>query len=261
MRIVLQVAYCGVDYHGWQRQQNYSTVQGHLEAAIAHVANHPVTTYCAGRTDQGVHALSQIVHFDTHADRTLDSWLLGINTQLPDDIKVLDVGFVADDFHARFSATQRSYQYLIRDAHIASALFTQYVYSTRKPLDIDAMQAAADVLLGTHDFSAFRSTGCQAKSPIKTMKSFSVIRTDCGGIVIHITADAFLYNMIRNMLGVVIPAGLGKYAPLDVQRILASKDRTCAGVKMPACGLYFAGACYDRAMPIQTVSGQLSLFS
>jgi tRNA pseudouridine38-40 synthase len=250
MRIALGIEYDGSHYHGWQTQQpGVVTVQETLEQALSKVANHPVSAICAGRTDKGVHGFGQVVHFDTEAQRGLHNWLLGVNTNLPFDINVTWVKPVADDFHARFSATGRSYRYLILNRDSRSALLHRRATWIHHPLDQDAMHRAGQGLLGEHDFSSYRAIGCQAKHPVRTLESLSVIRH--GDLIeLTVSANAFLHHMVRNIAGVLLAVGQGVEGEDYPRRVLEMKDRTKGGVTAPPDGLYFAGVRYPQAYGI-----------
>ncbi len=245
MRLAAGVEYDGSGFYGWQRQRQSPTVQASLEAALGQVANHPLQVHCAGRTDTGVHAHCQVVHFDTTAVRSERSWILGTNSQLLPGISALWVRRVADDFHARFSARRRAYRYRILNRWIRPAIDRGRVAWIRYPLDAERMHAAAQRLLGEHDFSSFRAVGCQARSPIRTVHSIAVRR--CGNeVILDIEANAFVYHMVRNIAGALIAVGRGQQ-PVDwLAQLLHQRDRTAAGVTAPAEGLYFVAPSYPE---------------
>lgn len=253
MRIALGVEYDGSLFNGWQSQPQQRTIQGELEKAISRVADQPITVNAAGRTDAGVHALNQVVHFDSNAQRPTRSWMLGINSNLPHDISVNWVQLVSDDFHARFSAEQRQYRYLLLNRLSRSAIQHQRMWWFYKSLDIDKMQQAADLLLGQHDFSALRARECQAKSPIKTLDAIHISRRDdC--IAVDVIARSFLHHMVRNIMGVLTAVGEGKQ-PVDwVSEVLASKNRDKAGVTAPPQGLYLTDVRYPAEYSLPAVS-------
>ncbi len=254
MRIALGIEYAGTDFCGWQSQPHARTVQGELEKAASVVANHPIQVYAAGRTDTGVHALNQVVHFDTDAQRSERSWLLGINANLAKDLNVTWVKPVEDSFNARFSAVKRSYRYLILNRLSRSAVHHNRMWWHHHPLDIHRMQAAADQLIGKHDFSAFRASECQANSPIKTLDKILVSQQqDC--IAIDVEARSFLHHMVRNLVGVMAAIGDGS-KPVDwAGEVLRSVDRSQGGVTAPAQGLYLVDVQYPPEYSIPTVSG------
>lgn len=238
MRYALGLEYDGSRFYGFQRQRQSPTVQGCLEQALSRIADQPITVFCSGRTDTGVHAYCQVVHFDTSAERSERAWVLGCNTHLPDDASVLWVRRVPDDFHARYSASGRAYRYRILNRWIRPALMHRYLAWIRQPLDAARMHEAAQALLGEHDFSAFRAVGCQAKSPVKILRSISV-RREGQEVILEVAASAFLYHMVRNIAGTLVKVGAGE-ADIDwVDEILTNGDRRDAGVTAPAGGLYF----------------------
>lgn len=237
-RIALCVEYDGSRYHGWQTQQEgVDTVQLHVEQALAQVANHKVMVVCAGRTDKGVHATGQIVHFDSDAARDMKAWVAGGNSNLPADICLRWAVPVSDDFHARFRAMARSYRYIILNRPIRPALLRDKVTWTWRPLAVEPMQQASAYLLGTHDFSAFRGIDCQAKTPIKTMHSIDWQRQG-EWLVLNIRASAFLQHMVRNIAGVMMEIGSGRKPVEWAKEVLESRDRRCGGVTAPPFGLY-----------------------
>jgi tRNA pseudouridine38-40 synthase len=243
MRLAAGVEYDGSGFLGWQRQRQSPTVQASLEAALIRVADHPLQVHCAGRTDTGVHARCQVVHFDTTAQRCERSWVLGTNTHLPPGISVLWVRPVVDAFHARFSARRRRYRYRILNRWVRPAIDRGRVAWIRQPLDADCMHEAARHLLGEHDFSSFRAVGCQARSPVRTVHSIEVGR--CGHeVFVEIEANAFVYHMVRNIAGSLIAVGCGRREPGWLAELLQRRDRTAAGVTAPAEGLYFIAPAY-----------------
>ncbi len=237
MRIAMGVEYDGTAFCGWQTQGDVDTVQERLEEALSRVADHPVSVQCAGRTDAGVHGLGQVVHFDSEALRTPRNWILGTNVNLPQDINVTWAQPVADEFHARFSATGRSYRYIILNRVTRSALWANRAVWIHRPLDESRMQEAARSLIGTHDFSSYRAQGCQAKSPVRTVTRLDV-RREGERIVIDISANAFLHHMVRNIAGVLIAIG-ERDRPVEWSReVLEYRNRTLGGVTAPPQGLY-----------------------
>jgi tRNA pseudouridine38-40 synthase len=242
-RIAAGLEYDGRAFHGWQTQSHARSIQAELNQAIGVVADHPVRTAAAGRTDAGVHATGQVVHFDTDANRSIRSWLLGINSNLPADISVHWVREVPGDFHARYSAVARTYRYLVRNHPVRSALNHARAFSVREPLHAEAMSEAAKSLLGEHDFSAFRGAGCQARSPVRRVLALDVQRVgDC--LQIEVRANGFLYHMVRNIVGALVHVGSGKASPGWIHELLESRDRRHGAPTAPADGLYLAGVHY-----------------
>lgn len=243
MRIALGIEYAGTNYCGWQIQNHAPSVQACVEAALSKVANHPIKVICAGRTDTGVHALEQVVHADVTAERSMRSWVLGANANLPADISILWAKLVDENFHARFSAIARHYRYVILNRFTRPALLNNRVTWEHRNLDISRMQAAANYLIGTHDFSSYRAIACQAKSPIRTISALKVARKG-EEITIDISANGFLHHMVRNIAGVLMTIGCGEQTPEWAKTILDARDRTKGGVTAPAAGLYFCRVDY-----------------
>ncbi len=243
MRLVAGVEYDGSGFYGWQRQRQSPTVQECVEQALGRVADEAITVHCSGRTDTGVHAHCQVIHFDTTARRSERSWVLGANTQLMAGISLLWVREVDAGFHARFSARSRRYRYSIINRWVRPAIARDRLSWIRKPLDEIRMQEAADHLLGEHDFSSFRAVGCQSKSPVRSVHSLQVTRCD-HLIHIDIEANAFVYHMVRNIAGALIAVGQGDRDPAWVGELLKARDRTQGGVTAPAQGLVFVAASY-----------------
>lgn len=243
MRIALGIEYDGTAYNGWQRQGAGTGVQEPVEAALSEVADETLTVVCAGRTDAGVHASGQVIHFDTVADRSDRGWLLGANTNLPDDISVRWAHRVSDDFHARFSATARSYRYRILNRLQRSALYRSRAWWVHEPLNLDAMQAASAALLGEHDFSAFRAAGCQASHARRDVTVLE-LRRDGDWVWLEISANAFLMHMVRNIMGTLVAVGKGEQPPGWVAEVLAGRDRKVGGITAPAHGLTLVSVRY-----------------
>jgi len=243
VRLAAGIEYDGSGFYGWQTQRQSPTVQACLEEALGRVADHPVSVHCAGRTDTGVHAHCQVVHFDTRAERRERSWVLGANTHLHAGISVLWVRPVDGDFHARFSAARRRYRYRILNRWVRPAIDRGRVAWIRQPLDAARMHEAARALHGEHDFSSFRAVGCQAKSPVREIHHLAVTRRG-SEVVIDIEANAFVYHMVRNVAGTLIPVGRGERPVVWPGEVLAAADRTAAGPTAPAGGLYFVAPTY-----------------
>ncbi|HED17827.1 MAG TPA: tRNA pseudouridine(38-40) synthase TruA [Gammaproteobacteria bacterium] len=245
MRIVLGIEYDGAGYSGWQLQHGTRTVQGEVEAALAQVADHPLRVSCAGRTDTGVHALQQVVHFDSDAVRSERSWVLGGNANLADEISIRWAQSIDDGFHARFSAIARSYRYVIYNAFARPALLRKQVCWRHGPLDEQRMNQACEHLLGEHDFTSYRALACQASHAVRTIEHLSVSRKG-EYVYIDIRANAFLYHMVRNIAGVLISIGQGEQSTSWSAELLAARDRSVGGVTARAAGLYFLSAHYPE---------------
>jgi tRNA pseudouridine38-40 synthase len=246
-RFALGIEYDGTAYNGWQIQPHAPSIQAALNSALSVVANASVECTGAGRTDSGVHATGQVAHFDTSAVRPEHSWLQGLNSNLPADINVLWVRAVSDNFHARFSAVSRSYEYVILNRPVRSALLRQRAWWVYRPLDHESMQIAANFLLGEHDFSSFRASSCQARSAIRTFASLSV-RRDGHRIRVACRANAFLHHMVRNIVGSLVRIGQGDEDAAWMRQILESQDRKLSGVTAPAVGLTLTGVSYPAEL-------------
>jgi tRNA pseudouridine38-40 synthase len=253
VRVVLGVAYRGQAYRGWQSQPGGDTVQDQLEWAIAKFLGRrddaPLRTICAGRTDTGVHALNQVVHFDTDVERTESSWVRGTNRFLPPDIAVQWCKLAGDSFHARYGAIGRRYVYVLLESMVRPAVETGAVGWSFRPLDGDAMRRAASRLIGEHDFSAFRSSECQSPTPVKTIRSIAISRRGAYWRF-EFDANAFLHHMVRNIMGTLLAIGSGGRDEGWLLEVLASKDRARAAPTFPADGLYFVGPYYDLGQRI-----------
>lgn len=243
MRIAIGVTYDGSRFAGWQSQPSGDTVQDHVERALAAVASHPVRVTAAGRTDARVHALAQVAHFETTAARPDSAWVRGSNASLPAAIAVQWAVPVAEDFHARFSATRRSYRYLLYNHPVRPSLLAPYVGWFHLPLDVDAMRAGAAHLVGEHDFSAFRAAECQAKTPVRRVGTAHVARHG-PYVVVDIGADAFLHHMVRNIVGALVYVGKGKHPPDWIATLLGHRDRRLAAPTFAPNGLYLSGVHY-----------------
>ena len=243
MRIALGLEYDGTAYNGWQRQRTGEGVQACVEAALTLVANESIEVICAGRTDTGVHASGQVVHFDTHSERDSRGWLLGANSNLPDDVSVIWARPVVDSFHARFSATSRSYRYRILNRLERSALHRHRAWWVYDPLDAERMHTAAQALVGRHDFSAYRAAGCQASTPIREVTAISVAR-DRDWITLDVSANAFLQHMVRNIAGTLLAIGRSDESVDWAGEVLASGDRKRGGAAAPPHGLTLVGVSY-----------------
>ena len=243
-RIALGIEYDGGVFRGWQTQPGGGTVQDALQAALARIVGAPVGVVCAGRTDAGVHATGQVVHFDAPVERPLMAWVRGVNSFLPAAVSVCWAQPVADDFHARFSAYARRYRYLLLNRPQRPGVGHGRIGWQHRPLDADVMQKAAARLLGEHDFSAFRAADCQAKTPVRTMHSADVRRFG-ELIVFDFEANAFLHHMVRNLVGSLVAIGQGRYPPAWIDELLARRDRRFAAPTFAADGLYLVGVRYE----------------
>ena len=250
MRIALGVEYDGSAFHGWQIQPGGGTVQDALQAALQQIAGLEVKVVCAGRTDAGVHAMGQVVHFDTQVGRPLTAWVRGVNAFLPTSVAVRWAQAVPDDFHARFSAHGRRYRYILINRAQRLGVWHGRAAWVHHPLDDEAMQLAASFLLGKHDFSAFRAAQCQAHSPIRTLRRADVRRSG-EMLVFDFEADAFLHHMVRNLVGSLVYVGQGKHTPQWTRELLLARDRRLAAPTFAAAGLYLVGVDYapDWGLP------------
>jgi tRNA pseudouridine38-40 synthase len=243
MRIALGLEYDGVPFHGWQSQADASGVQNALERALSAIAGKPIAVIAAGRTDTGVHATMQVVHFDTDAQRPETAWVRGVNALLPDAVAVHWSMPVANEFHARFTATGRHYTYLLLDRPVRPALLDGKAGWYHQPLALAAMREGAAALIGRHDFSAFRAAECQAKSPVRTLDRLDIAR-EGNMIRFDLHADAFLYRMVRNIVGALVYVGSDRQPSSWIGELLAGRDRARAAPTFAAAGLYFTGVDY-----------------
>ncbi|MGB0467805.1 MAG: tRNA pseudouridine(38-40) synthase TruA [Pontibacterium sp.] len=245
-RYALCIEYQGTHYRGWQRQADgVVSVQGTLEKALSKIANEPVSVICAGRTDACVNATYQIIHFETRAKRDLRAWIMGTNSNLPDDIAVKWAKVVPEHFHARFSALGRRYRYIILSAPVKPALLSKGVTWTHKMLDVGRMNAGAAHLVGEHNFNSYRAVNCQAKSPVREVRALQVYQSG-QLIVIDVAANAFLHHMVRNIAGVLMAIGCGEAEPVWAKEVLDAQDRREGGVTAPPYGLYFVDVGYPE---------------
>ncbi|GAB6067098.1 tRNA pseudouridine(38-40) synthase TruA [Methylothermus subterraneus] len=258
MRIALKLEYDGRRYAGWQYQAHSPSIQEPVEAALSYVAAHPVQVVAAGRTDAGVHALEQIVHFDTQAARPERAWVQGANTRLPEDVRILWARPVEPSFHARTQALARWYRYRILNRPVAPALECGRVTWWYPPLNVERMRQGAAYLVGEHDFSSFRGPYCQSKSPYRRVYLLEVRRVE-EEVWVDIIANAFLHHMVRNIVGVLLAIGSGQASPEWAEEVLRARDRRAGGVTAPADGLYLAGVLYPErfGLPRQPIFGRL----
>lgn len=252
-KIALGIEYNGHRYHGWQRQGHVPSIQCCLEEALSKIANEPVRICCAGRTDAGVHATAQVVHFLTSAERKEASWIMGVNTYLPHDITVCWAKVVKKDFHARFNATARRYRYVIFNARHRPALFSEGITHCATPLDARKMECAAQCLLGENDFTSFRAAECQSKTPWRYVHHLKVTRYGEHYLIVDIKANAFLHHMVRNIVGSLIEIGNGRQNENWIARLLALKDRTQAAAAAKASGLYLVEVDYPAHFSLPSV--------
>ncbi|MGY5453101.1 tRNA pseudouridine(38-40) synthase TruA [Agarivorans sp. MS3-6] len=243
MRIALGIEYDGADYYGWQRQLDVRSIQQELESSLSIVANCPIQVQCAGRTDAGVHATGQVVHFDSPVERKMAAWTLGVNANLPKNVAVRWAQPVGDEFHARFSATARRYRYVIYNGRFRPAILGQGLSFYHQPLDIELMEQAGKALLGEQDYTSFRALHCQSHSPRRRMEHLTVTRYN-DYVVVDVKANAFLHHMVRNIVGSLIKIGQGDRPVEWIAELLALKDRSQAAATAKAGGLYLVQVDY-----------------
>lgn len=249
MKIALGIEYDGSQYFGWQRQQEVVSVQGQLERALSKIANEEIAVFCAGRTDAGVHATGQVVHFETQAIREDVAWTMGVNAHLPKNIAVRWAKPVPDDFHARFSATARRYRYVIYNHRYRPAILGAGVSHYHHPLDEHKMHNAAQYLLGENDFTSFRAAQCQSKTPWRNMQHITVSRQN-HYLIVDIKANAFVHHMVRNIVGSLLEVGYGNKPENWLGELLQAKDRTLAAATAKAEGLYLVAVDYPEIFAI-----------
>jgi tRNA pseudouridine38-40 synthase len=242
-RYAAQVEYFGKSYFGWQRQRGLSTVQSTLETALSIVANQDIEVFCAGRTDAAVHASGQIIHFESNSPREIKNWFLGVNSNLPPEVRVRWIVEVSSQFHARFSATSRKYRYIILQEDMPSCFLMDRVTWINKPLNILKMREAAQSLLGEQDFSSFRAANCQSSTPMRNITNVSV-KEQGKFIIFEIEANAFLYHMVRNIMGSLLDVGFEKKTLPWFHELILKKDRSLASPTAPPSGLYLVGVSY-----------------
>lgn len=244
---MLLIEYDGTHFHGWQRQRGVITIQEMLESKLEIMLGSPVTVRASGRTDAGVHARGQVVNFYARTRLQAENFLTGLNGLLPADITVLHAAEMPHSFHARFSATSKTYQYRILNRAVPSALERNYCWHIRPKLDLDAMTGSLDVILGEHDFAAFMGAGSSVKSTVRILMEAIITEQARDLLVFRFTASGFLRHMVRNLVGTVVDVGRGKLKREDIQAILESRDRRNAGMTAPAAGLFLEQVHYRRA--------------
>lgn len=259
MRIAAIVEYDGSNFSGWQWQDDAPSVQQAVEKALSQVADAPIRVTTAGRTDAGVHARAQVIHFDTNAIRSDYAWLRGANSNLPDSVALLWASEVDPEFHARFAATGREYHYVILNRSVRPTFLAKRVTHEYRPLELERMLAAAQYLPGTHDFSSFRAMQCQAKSPVRTLRELTVSRHG-EFIVIKAAANAFLHHMVRNLAGVLMDIGAGEKSPEWAREVLNARDRSLGGITASPDGLYLTAVEYPAHFNIPRIPVALGLW-
>lgn len=242
---LLQIEYFGKNYCGWQRQIHSPSVQEELEKALSKIANQPIEVTCAGRTDTGVHATSQVVNFQSNAERSFSSWIRGANALLPKDIKILDIREVDNDFNSRFTAINRTYNYIIYNSETSSPIFADHCLWENRKLNIDKMNQACKYLIGEQDFTSFRSSQCQSNTPFRHIQKAEFVRQG-NFIIFEVIGNAFLHHMIRNLVGSLLKVGFEMQQPEWIAELLEAKDRTKAAETAKAHGLYFVGVEYPQ---------------
>jgi len=251
MRLALGIEYDGSRFLGWQTQPGGGTVQDVLQTALAAIAGGDVKVTCAGRTDRGVHACEQVIHFDPLAERPNTAWVRGVNAMLPDAVAVLWAQPVADAFHARFRAISRNYRYVLLNRQVRPALAARHAGWFHRALDVESMRRASEFLVGEHDFSAFRSAECQSRTPVRRVNSLEIERVG-ERIDFVISANAFLHHMVRNIVGTLVYVGMGKYPPAWVRDVLASRERALAAPTFGPEGLYLEAIEYGPEWALST---------
>lgn len=252
MKIAGCIEYDGARFCGWQIQHGQPTVQEAVETALTDIANHPVRVHCAGRTDTGVHACGQVFHFETDSQRSEFNWVMGVNAKLPVGVSLIWTKEVDQKFHARFSAVSRRYRYVLLNRRVRPSYLAQRISWFPRSLNVERMREAASSLIGTHDFSAFRSSRCRNKVPVKTVTTLDVGQAD-NWFWFDVEASGFLHHMVRNFVGVLLSIGCGDQDIYWARQVLEQKDRTLAGITAPADGLYFVSASYSEEYPLPAI--------
>jgi tRNA pseudouridine38-40 synthase len=260
MKIALGIEYTGCNYYGWQKQSITPTIQQTLESALSVVADESIQVICAGRTDTGVHAIQQVVHFETSSIRDTHAWVLGTNSNLSKDIAVIWAMNIDDEFHARYSAESRTYQYLILNRQARPAILNGLITWECRPLDFEKMNLASKCFIGEHDFTSYRAVACQANSPVRTIHNLEISRLD-EWLIITVCANAFLHHMVRNIVGVLMAIGLDKKEVNWAAEVLHAKDRTVGGITAPADGLYLVNVQYPARFAIPAAKTVLEKFA
>jgi len=252
MRLAISIEYIGRKYYGWQKQNSNSTntVQYHVDAALSKIANHKIKTICSGRTDTGVNALNQIIHFDTTSRRSDKNWIDGVNSNLPNDIRLKNIFHVDNDFHARFSAKSRTYKYFINTNSKCSIFNNAFTWVIQNKLSYSHMKSSLKYLKGVQDYTSFRSSGCQSKNPMRNIINASLEREKYI-IIFSITANAFLYHMVRNIVGTLVDIGLRNINPSYLKTIILNKDRKYCSKMAPAKGLFLWNSSYPKKYRIK----------
>lgn len=258
MRVAIGVAYDGSPFEGWQSQPSRNTVQDRLEAALSEIAAHPIRVTAAGRTDAGVHATAQVAHFDTQAERPAGAWVRGTNAHLPGEVAVQWACNVAEEFHARYAAASRTYSYVLYNHPVRPSVCARKVGWFHLPLDLEAMRAGAECILGEHDFSAFRSAECQAKSPVRRVER-AVIERRGDYLVFQFTANAFLHHMVRNLIGCLVYVGKGAQSSMWLSELLEARDRSLAAPTFGPEGLYLSAVTYPARWQLPAFSPMLAV--
>ncbi len=249
MKIAAAVEYCGAHFNGWQRLKSDRSVQQCVEDALSKVADQQIKVFCAGRTDSGVHARYQVIHFETDIEREMHSWVFGANSNLPFDVSLIWANQVDEDFHARFLALARTYNYVILNRPARSGLYHPLLTWERRPLNVSLMAEAASYLVGKHDFTSYRAQACQSHSPVREIHELE-LEAHNDYVIIKVRANAFLYHMVRNIAGVLMAIGLGKHDVDWTREVLAKRNRAAAGVTAPASGLYLVNVEYPERFNI-----------
>lgn len=242
--IKLTIEYEGKEYNGWQKQPNKLNIQGEIERAIEAITGEKVELYASGRTDAGVHALGQVANFKTESKIAIEKIAIAINSQVKNSIRIIDAQEVDENFHSRYNCKQKTYRYIINNSSYGSAVYRNLEYHMPVKLDFEKMQKAIGYFEGEHDFKAFKSSGTSSKSSVRTIYK-AIMKKEGGRIIIELTGNGFLYNMVRIISGTLVDVGLGKIEPDDIPKIIEEKDRNKAGKTLPPQGLYLVEVKYN----------------